>query len=125
MNIFLLSTPIAKTIMQPIRYTFAYRKTLFIFPYMFRPSSYAVLMLTNTGCSENEVQSRTVEHPIEEITAKWRQLRNEDITIHSPHKIPLGHQLEENEMGRRRHIKVFELSRRQNSTRCLRADIHV
>jgi hypothetical protein len=61
-------------------------------------------MLTYTACSENEVQGRILEHTIEEITAKWKKLHNEDFTIHTPHKTSLGHQLKEYEMGRLWHM---------------------
>ena len=65
------------------------KKKILKFSYMFRPwrpSSDAFLMLTYTGCSEKEVQGRILEHTIQEITAKWKTLHNEDFTIHTPHK---------------------------------------
>jgi hypothetical protein len=33
-------------------------------------------MLTQRGCSENEVEGRILEQTMEEITEKWRKLHN-------------------------------------------------
>jgi len=63
-----------------------------------------VLTYEYTECSKKELQSRILEHTIEEITAKWKKLHNEDFTIHTPHKMSLGHQLKEHEMGRLWHM---------------------